>query len=197
MTGDPVAALTWPTEPPQFDGVRLRQFEERDVEMVMDLASDPYVPLIGSLPAHATREEALGYIQRQRGRLAEGAGFSFCAATTRDDAAVGGVGLWLRELDVGRGSAGWAVAPRFRERGVATRALRAMLTFAWTLPELHRIEACIEPWNVASVRVARSAGFAYEGTMASHQRIGGRRVDMKLYAVTRPRDALPAREVAR
>jgi RimJ/RimL family protein N-acetyltransferase len=188
MTERPVASLRWPAEPPSWGQVRLRPFAERDVAMVMDLATDPYIPLIGSLPARATRGQALAYIGRQRGRLAEGAGFSFCVVRHDDDVAVGGVGLWLGELAAGRGSAGWAVAPRFRGHGFATQALRAMLTFAWTLPELQRVEARIEPWNLASTRVARQAGMAYEGTMTSYQPVGDRRADMQLYAVTRPAD---------
>lgn len=62
-----------------------------------------------------------------------------------------------------------------------------MLGFAWTLPPVHRIEAYIEPWNVASIRTAERAGFTYEGLLRSHQEVGGQRVDMQLYAVVRPR----------
>ena len=58
--------------------------------------------------------------------------------------------------------------------------------FAWSLPELHRIELYIEPWNAASWRTAGSAGYQREGLMHSHQEIGGRRVDMLLYAAIRP-----------
>ena len=184
--------LTWPVTAPAHGQVRLREFQDRDVDMVMDLATDPYIPLIGSLPAHATRAQALEYIERQRGRLAEGAGYAFCAASATDDIALGGVGLWLRALHLGRGSAGWAVAPAQRGQGVAAQAIIAMLSFAWTVAGLHRVEACIEPWNVASVRTAGAAGFQHEGTMRSHTPIGEGRADMELYAALRPSGDLPS-----
>lgn len=177
---------TWPTEPPTYAGVRLRRFEDRDVAMVRDLATDPYVPTVGTLPFRATHDEALGYIARQRGRLAEGKGFSFCVADVRDDRALGGVGLWLADLRAGRARAGWGIAPLARGRRAASRGLVALLDFAWTMRALHRVEAYIEPWNTASTRTAERAGLTREGLLRSHQEVGGRRVDMLLYAALRP-----------
>ncbi|MGB3685260.1 MAG: GNAT family protein [Ornithinimicrobium sp.] len=176
----------WPVEPPTHAGVRLRAFENRDVPMVRDMATDPHIPKIGTLPYRATTSQALAFIARQRGRLAEGNGFSFCVADIRDDVALGGVGLWLGAIHAGRASAGWGVAPAARGHRIASQGVVAALKFAWTIPELHRIEAYIEPWNIASVRTAELAGFTREGLMRSHQEVGGQRVDMQLYAVLRP-----------
>jgi [ribosomal protein S5]-alanine N-acetyltransferase len=153
--------------------------------MVMELSTDPYVPLIGSLPAHASQQEAQGYIDRQRGRLAEGVGYSFAIAEADTDHAVGGIGLWLEQLAQGRATAGYSVSPSARGRGIATAALSALTSFAWSVPGLHRIELHIEPWNVASVRVAERAGYEREGLMRSHQEIGGQRRDMLLYSILR------------
>lgn len=177
--------LTMPAEPPAHGSVRLRAFEARDVAMVRDLATDPYVPLTGTLPAHATAEQALDWIERQRMRPAEGRGFSFCVADAGDDRALGQVGLWLRDVASGRASAGYGVAPRERGRGVAVDALRAVTDVAWSLPDVHRVELYVEPWNVASVLTAERAGYEREGVLRSHQEIGGRRVDMALYASVR------------
>jgi RimJ/RimL family protein N-acetyltransferase len=153
--------------------------------MVMDLATDPYIPLIGSLPAAADAGEALEWIHRQHGRLAEGIGLSFAIADAESDTAVGTIGLWLQELPAGRATAGYSVAPAHRGRGFARSALPALTAFAWTIPELHRIALHIEPWNLGSARVAESAGYRREGRLRSYQEIGGLRRDMLLYAATR------------
>jgi len=55
--------------------------------------------------------------------------------------------------------AGYSVTPGERGRGLASAALTALACFAWTIPELHRIELYIEPWNTGSVRTAERAGF--------------------------------------
>lgn len=178
-------SLELPAVAPAFGDVRLRVFDVGDVDMVMDLSTDPYVPKTGSLPGDASRAEAMAYIQRQNVHIDTGNGYSFCAADRHTDAALGTVGLWLAPIAEGRARAGYSVAPRSRGSGIAGQALRALTHFAWSIPKLHRIELYIEPWNTASVRTAERAGFAYEGLLRSHQEIDGARVDMSLYAALR------------
>ncbi|HEX7993703.1 MAG TPA: GNAT family protein [Streptosporangiaceae bacterium] len=175
----------WPASPPASGAVILREFSASDMPMVLELSTDPYVPLIGTLPANASEQEARAWINRQRQRLAEGIGYSFAIADASTDRCLGGIGLWLAGLTQGRATAGYFVAPSARRQGVATAALKALTAFAWTIPVLHRIELYIEPWNSGSVRAAEGAGFEREGLLRSHQEIGGRRRDMLLYSIIR------------
>jgi hypothetical protein len=72
----PAGLPPWPTAPVAYGPVVLRQFTARDVPMAQELSADPYVPLVGTRPANASREEARDWVDRQRGRWAEGAGSS-------------------------------------------------------------------------------------------------------------------------
>jgi len=175
----------WPTWPVAHRPVVLRQFSDRDVAMAREASTDPYIPLIATLPPNATEQEAQAWIDRQRGRLAEGVGFSFAIAEADTDRAVGDIGLWLTGLRQGRATVGYSIVPSARGRGLAAAALIAVTGFAWTIPALHRIELYIEPWNEGSVRTAERAGYQREGLLRSHQEIGGRRRDMLLYATVR------------
>lgn len=177
----------WPKTPPSYGSLILREFRVDDVPLAMELGEDPYVPLIGSLPARPTPCQAREWVERQRRRYDEGVGFSFVVVERATDTAVGTIGLWLRELSYGRASVGYSVAPRHRGRGIAGEALGAVTAFAWTIPELHRIQAYIEPWNHASRRAAENAGYRREGLLRGHQRIGGTYRDMLLYATVRSR----------
>lgn len=169
--------------------VTLRPFRDDDAAMAVELATDPYVPLTGSLPAHADADQALAWVRRQQGRFAEGVGYSLAIAdgdTDEDtDEALGQIGLWLRDLDEGRLAVGYAVAPSARGRGVAAAALTALTSFAWTVPGAHRVELRVEPWNEASLRTAERAGYRREGLLSSHPEIGGRRRDLLLFARVR------------
>ncbi|MBO3734312.1 GNAT family N-acetyltransferase [Glycomyces niveus] len=176
----------WPSTPPAHGGVVLRRAREDDLAMVRDLATDDYVPTIGTLPAHADDAEALAWIDRQHRRYDEGTGFSFAIADAETDTAVGQCGLWLSELEAGRATAGYSIAPADRGRGYAGDALTALTAFGWTLPGLFRIALYIEPWNTGSIRTAERAGYAREGLLRSHQEIAGTRRDMLLYAAVRP-----------
>lgn len=183
--------LPMPDVRPSFGDVELRAFTTDDVPMLLNLSTDPYVPLTGSLPGHTDVAGALAYIDRQHDRLRTGAGYSFCVAMRSTGEAVGQAGLWLASIAAGRATAGYSIAPRFRGHGLAGQALRAVTTFGWTLPDLHRIELYIEPWNVASAKTARAAGYEREGLLRSHQEVGGCRVDMEIHAVIRSRDPSP------
>lgn len=181
----------WPRVPPSSGAVVLRRFTDDDVPMVRDLSTDPYVPLIGSLTANATDAQARDWIRRQHDRWTEGTGFSFAVAEGRSGQAVGAIGLWLRELAQGRATAGYSIAPSSRGSGYAAEALRALTAFAWSLPTVHRVELYIEPWNNASIRTARLAGYQREGLLRSHQQIGGQRRSMLLFATLRPEQNRP------
>lgn len=182
----PGPPLVLPDPPPNFGEVLLRAFAGDDIPMLMDLSTDPYVPLTGTLPANATHEEASQFIERQHDRLVTRVGYSFCVAHRDTGLALGQAGLWLEPIKHGRARAGYSIAPSSRGRGLAKQALTALTAFAWTLPDLHRVELYIEPWNVASTRTAPSAGYEPEGILRSHQVIGGKRVDMQLFAALRP-----------
>ena len=176
----------WPATPPAHGPVVLREATPADLPMALDLATDPYVPLIGTLPGHATEEEALAWIERNRRRWAEGRGFSFAVAEAATGRAVGQLGLWLTELPKGRAEIGYSIMPTARHRGYAAAALIAATGFAWTIAGLHRIELHIEPWNSASVRTAERAGYLCEGLLRSYMEINGQRRDLLLYAAIRP-----------
>lgn len=163
----------------------LREFTHADVPMARELSTDPYVPLIWMLPAHASQQQAQDWIDRQRACLAAGESYSLAIAEADSDRAVGGIILSLSGLAKGRASAGYFVVPSARRRGAAAAALAALTGFAWTLSGLHRIQLYIEPWNAGSIATAERAGYRREGLLRSYEEVGGRRRDMLLYATIR------------
>ena len=180
-------ALTWPDPLPRYGPIVLRPFHRGDLDLVAEFAADPYVPLIGTIPTPYTPAEGLAYLDRQHQRLADGTGWSFAIAELATDRAVGGAGLWLH--DDASATGGYAVAASARGRGIATAALTALTTFAWTRPDLHRVELFIEPTNLASIAVAERCGYRRHELIAGHTEIGGIRRDMLRWSATRPADA--------
>ena len=176
-------SLTWPDPLPASGPVGLRPFVDADLGLVAELASDPYIPMIGTVPAVFTEAEGRAYLARQHQRLRSGAGYSFAIADLETGRAVGGASLWLHQG--GRATAGYVVAPAARGRGFGTAALRAVTAFAWTLNHLDRVELFIEPWNIASLKVAESAGYQRDQLVPSHAKINGRWRDMQRFLARR------------
>ena len=65
--------------------------------------------------------------------------------------------------DDGAVEIGYAIAPAWRGRGVATDAVWALLRAAWAAPEVRRVLANTLPEPNASVRVLEKSGFARDG----------------------------------
>ena len=57
----------------------------------------------------------------------------------------------------------WAVFPQHRGFGVASRAVRLLIDYAFAEMGLHRVSAEVEPGNIASLRTASRAGLRREG----------------------------------
>ena len=62
---------------------------------------------------------------------------------------------------------GYAVAPEWQGRGLATCAVRAMLREAYAAPQVKAVIAHTLPERNASVRVLEKAGFAPDGVVVS------------------------------
>lgn len=136
--------------------VRLRAFLEADATLVQSVSDDPLIPLITTVPASGTVEDALAYIARQHDRLRSGAGYSFAITDSDGGEAVGQIGLWLGGIDQGRASTGYWISPRFRRRGFARAALELLSQWALSLAEVERLELYAEPWNEGSWRAAEA-----------------------------------------
>jgi [ribosomal protein S5]-alanine N-acetyltransferase len=163
--------------------VRLRPWRDDDIELVVSVADDPLIPLVTTVPTSGRTADAAAYVERQRGRLVEGLGYSFAVADAATDEGVGQIGLWTGDITAGRASTGYWVAPAHRGRGWATAALRALVAWTATIEEVERLELYVEPWNEGSWRAAEAAGFEREGLLRRWQRVGGERRDMYVYSV--------------
>jgi len=110
------------TQLPQLvaEGVTLRPFLDSDQDLVLEVATDPYIPTITTVPATADPATAAAFIHRQHARLTDGAGFSFAIADAGTDEPLGQMGLWPIS-DSGRASTGYWIAARHRGRGHPAR----------------------------------------------------------------------------
>lgn len=172
----PVVALT--------DGrVRLRRWAERDVDCVREASTDPRIPRGTTVPRAFTHEEGLAFVRRQWSRAETGAGVSQAITHADTDRAIGLMIVTPRSQARVAGLGYWVV-PSARRRGVAAAALRLVIPWAFEALELQRLEAWVEPGNVASQRALLGAGLQHEGTLHSFLTLDDRAVDVEVYALT-------------
>jgi RimJ/RimL family protein N-acetyltransferase len=89
---------------------------------------------------------------------------------------------------------GVLLAAPWRGRGIVTRAVAAMLDWAFTERGVHRVEWKCAPGNEPSRRVARRLGFTHEGTLREAFPVRDVRQDLEVWSLlAREWDGLPPR----
>lgn len=170
-------------EPRLSDGVVvLRRWEASDLDCIEAVSGDPYITIITTVPTVWSPDEGLRFVERQRARIANGTGVSLAIALETSGLACGCVTLMHRPGPHGGVGLGYWVAPAARGGGIASRAAALASDWALVCPGIARVEALVEPANVASQRVAESAGFEREGLLRSYLAIGDRRADAIIYS---------------
>lgn len=169
--------------------LRLRPLEERDVDDLWPLVSDPDLPRMMIWAAHTDRRETLAFIQSTRDALARGAGATW--AIEVDGRAVGTIALGdIRfvqlALRVDRAELGYWIAPALRGAGLVTEAAQAVIRCGFETIGLHKITVhCFEA-NVASRRVIEKLGFRMVGRQEDDAWRDGRWWAMLSYELTAP-----------
>jgi 8-oxo-dGTP pyrophosphatase MutT (NUDIX family)/GNAT superfamily N-acetyltransferase len=69
----------------------------------------------------------------------------------------------LRRIDDARGELAWTLDSSYRGRGIGVRAVRLVLGYAFEGLGLTRVEAFVDPGNLAALRLASRAGLRREG----------------------------------
>jgi len=78
---------------------------------------------------------------------------------------------------------GYQIGADFARQGYMTEAIALMLRYAFADLKLHRIEANIQPGNVASLALVKRAGFVKEGFSRRYLKIGGRWRDHERWTI--------------
>jgi ribosomal-protein-alanine N-acetyltransferase len=118
------------------------------------------------------------------GRLKDASNFGFLVRQRGSGALVGVINVSNIVLGSFRSAyLGYYAFAGFEEQGLMREALRATIRHAFGTLKLHRLEANIQPGNVASIALARSCGFSKEGYSPRYLKIGGRWRDHERWAV--------------
>ena len=78
---------------------------------------------------------------------------------------------------------GYYVGASFARRGYMTEALQLTLRYTFDKLKLHRLEANIQPANVASIALVKRAGFNREGFSRRYLKVCGRWQDHERWAI--------------
>ena len=136
-----------------------------------------------SFPAWVEVAQARTYLEHARAGMDSGEIFPWAIADGDSDRLIGALTLFSLHVEQRRAEIGYSLAPDFQGRGMAEEALRRALHFAFEQLGLRRLEADIDPRNIASCRLVERLGFVREGLLRKRWKVNGEECDTALYGV--------------
>jgi RimJ/RimL family protein N-acetyltransferase len=176
----------FPPVPPLASAtLSLRALDVRDIDALFALHADERVMRYWSFPPWTERRQAAEHVARLAREREQMEFYPWIATLPDSDTLIGTCSLFGVHREHARAVIGYALAPAFWGRGVASEMLRLALGFAFDTLGLNRIEADIDPLNLASCKLVERAGFQREGYLRERWRVGGGVQDTALYGLLR------------
>ena len=152
----------------------LRRWRADDVEATRHLHDEVIARWFGSPSTVPGAEDHAAWVERTAREWDEGPTRATFLCEWNGEP-VGSVDV--RRSEHGVGVLSWATYAPYREKGLASRAVRLLIRFAFDELGLERVEAHVNPLNRASLRVAHRAGLRREGLIRGNTVLEGERHD--------------------
>ncbi|MFI6082565.1 GNAT family N-acetyltransferase [Streptomyces sp. NPDC051217] len=169
---------------PQGEGLQLREWTEADVPALSALFDEPEMDRWTPLRAPFDETAARAYVARAHERRASGQALQL-AITTDGQTPMGEVLLFVAAEDGSEVELGYGIGAPYRRQGLASRAVRLMLTHAFHDAPVRRAVLRIQPGNTASTAVARGTGFHLTDEPLVLRESGTRSVKLRTWELRR------------
>ena len=159
----------------------LRQFSEKDIDLVYRGLSDPKV-----IRYYGVHYDSLAATQEQmdwfKSIFVKEEGIWWAICDRKNHTFFGAVGFnnWSKEHR--RAEIGYWLLPEFWGSGIMRDAAEIACRYAFTKMMIHRIEAVVEVENQKSSRLLEQLNFDLEGIMKECEVKEGRFISLKMYA---------------
>jgi ribosomal-protein-alanine N-acetyltransferase len=164
----------------------LRWLTPADVPALYEIFSDPEVTRYWSSPPLSDLAAAEALLANIHESFEQRTLFQWGIARRTDDRVIGTCTLAGLTTAHRRAELGFALARRYWGSGYVAEALPALVRFAFDELGLHRLEADVDPRNLASIRALERLGFRREGYLRERYHVNGEVQDAILYGLLQP-----------
>ena len=166
--------------------IRLRRVTEDDVDALYRIFSHPEVMRYWGTPPLADRDGAKELVNEIQDGFQRQMALKWGIARRSDDEIIGTTTLFNLNFDNRRCELGYALDRAEWGKGYMQETLHALLDYAFTRLDLHRIEADVDPRNLNSIRTVEKLGFQREGYLRERWQVNGEIQDALFFGLLRP-----------
>ncbi len=161
----------------------LRFMDERDIDALYAVYSDPVVARYLSRPPQTERAQAEKMMVNVLAGYANGSGVNF-GVVRRDDGVLMGNCMFFGFHDESRrAEIGYSMARAYWGQGYMNEALIALIDYGFGPLGLNRLEADIDPRNENSAKSLKRLGFQEEGVLKERWIVAGEVSDTAYYGL--------------
>ena len=166
--------------------ISLRWISEDDVDALYTVFSDPEVMRYWSTPPLADRNAALKLLSEIHDGFKRRTLLKWGIARNTDNVLIGTTTLFNLDFNSRRAELGYGLGSSQWGNGYMQEALKALLAYAFDELAMRRIEADVDPRNMASIRTVERLGFQREGYLRERWQVNGEIQDTLFYGLLRP-----------
>ncbi len=163
--------------------LELSPLAQGDESRLFEIHSDPEFMRYWSSPPWTSLAQATALIQRDQAELAAGIQLRLGVRLTKEALLIGTCCLFKFQLQCRRAEVGYGIARESWRNGYMAEALSALIDFGFAELNLNRIEADIDPRNVASAKILEKLGFLREGFLRQRWIVDGEVSNSALYGL--------------
>lgn len=152
---------------PRFDSERLqiRMIQNSDIEELYEIYADPEVMKYWSHLPFTKRDQAKEMIADAEKAVKEGSSLRLAIIYKPEEKLIGTLSLFNFNESSRRAEVGYILSNRYWRKGLTTEALNVLITYSFHELNLNRLEADIDPDNIASAMLLQKCGFEHEGRL--------------------------------
>jgi RimJ/RimL family protein N-acetyltransferase len=184
--GRRVGSLKTPAQELRTARARLREVRFDDAEALLDIYGHPEgVRYLGRPPQ--TLEQVQTRLQRMLEDIERGEAAFWVMTEPGADRALAYLGFFRWDVPHQTAELGYVVAPDRWGQGLMREVLPVLVRHGFEVLGLHRLEARIDPGNLASIKLVERLGFKPEGALRDRTlNADGSREDLLLFGLLRP-----------
>ncbi|WP_153396974.1 GNAT family N-acetyltransferase [Chryseobacterium vaccae] len=161
----------------------LRQLTPDDAEDLFEYFSLNEVMEYYDLAPFKTIEDAQNIITHFNGEFEKGKGFRWALELKSEKRVIGTCGYHNWHKEHYKAEIGYELNPKFWRNSYMKEAVLPILTFGFETLQLHRVDAFIDPANIASEKLLKSLNFKEEGFLRDFFFEKGKFVDAKIFGL--------------
>lgn len=170
---------------PTFTTNRLlfRQLQLEDAQGIYQLFSDPEAMKLDGGQTLGNIYEAQQFIQHYSQPPSQTDFIRWAVTSKNQRTFYGTAGFHNWDRDAQTAEIGGECRRQFWNKGIATEAYQALISFGFNAMNLNRIYAYVNPKNSAAKKILEKAPFRKEGYLRQAKKWGGRFVDIEVYGL--------------